>query len=69
MKEITHIPHKKIEKLAKRVAKTFSLTQEEAMEVIYEEISMVESLFLEHKKVKAVHQHFIDKINYTYVVA
>jgi len=69
MKEITQIPHNKIEKLAKRVAKTFSITQEEAIEVVYEEMSMVESLFLEHKKVKAVHQHFVDKINYTYVVA
>jgi len=69
MKDTAHIPHKKIEKLAKRVAKTFSLTQEEALEVIYEEMPMVESLFHEHKKVKAVHQYLVDTINYTYVVA
>lgn len=69
MKETKHIPYKKIEKLAKRIAKTFSLTHEEALEVIYEEMTTVESLFQEYKKVKAVHHHLIEKINYTYISA
>ncbi|HFS82739.1 MAG TPA: hypothetical protein ENK71_02110 [Epsilonproteobacteria bacterium] len=69
MKETKQIPHKKIEKLAKRMAKTFSLTQEEALELINEEMTTVEALFEEHKKVKSVHQYLVDKINYTYISA
>ena len=56
-------------KLAKRLAKTFGITQEEAMELIYEEWDLVESLFHAHTKVKAVHMHLIDEINYTYRIA
>jgi len=69
MKETGPIPYKKIEKLAKRMAKTFSLTHDEALELVYEEMITVEALFREHKKVKSVHQHLVDKINYTYISA
>lgn len=69
MKDEMIISDKKLEKLSKKLAKTFSLTQEEALEVIYEEWDLVESLFHEHKKVKAVHHNLIDEINYTYRIA
>ncbi len=69
MKEEMFITEKKIEKLSKRVAKTFSLSEEEARGVIYEEWDIVEALFHEHGKVKAVHQYFIEEINYTYRIA
>jgi hypothetical protein len=69
MKDEMYISDKKIAKLAKRLAKTFGITQEEAMELIYEEWDLVESLFHAHTKVKAVHMHLIDEINYTYRIA
>ena len=69
MKDEMVISDKKIAKLAKRVAKTFSIYEREAMELIYEEWDLVERLFHEHKKVKAVHTHLIDDINYTYRIA
>jgi len=69
MKDEMYISDKKIAKLAKRLAKTFGLTQEEAMELIYEEWDLIESLFHAHTKVKAVHANLIDEINYTYRIA
>ena len=69
MKDDIEIPEKKIEKLAKRLAKTFTLTQEEALEIIYKEWDVVEALFGEYKKVKKVHQHLVDEISYTYRIA
>ncbi len=69
MKEEMYISEKKIEKLSKRIAKTLSLSQEEAMSIIYEEWDIVEMLFHEHGKIKAVHEHFIEEINYTYRIA
>ena len=69
MKDEILISDKKIAKLAKRIAKTFGLLEEEAMELIYEEWDLVESLFHTHTKVKAVHAHLIDEINYTYRIA
>ena len=64
-----YISEKKIAKLAKRLSKTFTINEEEAMEVIYEEWDFVESLFHTHTKVKAVHAHLVDEINYTYRIA
>ena len=69
MKDEMVISDKKIAKLAKRLSKTFGLPQEEAMELIYEEWDLVESLFHAHTKVKAVHSHLVDEINYTYRIA
>ena len=69
MKDEMYISDKKIAKLAKRLAKTFGITQEEAMELIYEEWDLVETLFHVHTKVKAVHMHLIDEINYMYRIA
>ncbi|MEN8304371.1 MAG: hypothetical protein ABFQ64_09890 [Campylobacterota bacterium] len=69
MKEEMYISDKKIAKLAKRLAKTFGITQDEAMELIYEEWDFIEALFHAHTKVKAVHSHLIDEINYTYRIA
>jgi len=69
MKEKTLIPEQKIEKLAKKIAKSYSLSQEEAFEVIYEEWDLVENLFHAHSKVKAVHHHLCEEINYTYRIA
>ena len=53
-KEEMYISDKKIAKLAKKLSKTFSLSEEESLEVIYEEWDLVESLFHAHQKVKAV---------------
>jgi len=69
MKDEMYISDKKIAKLAKKLSKTFALSQEEAMELIYEEWEHVETLFHAHTKVKAVHSHLIDEINYTYRIA
>ncbi len=69
MKEEMYISEKKIEKLSKRMAKTLSLSQEEAMSIIYEEWDIVEMLFHEHGKVKLIHEHLIEEINYTYRIA
>ena len=69
MKDEMDISEKKLKKLAKRLSKTFSINEEEAMEVIHEEWDLVEVLFHVHTKVKAVHAHLIDEINYTYQIA
>jgi hypothetical protein len=69
MKDEMVISDKKIAKLAKKLSKTFTINEEEAMEVIYEEWDLVETLFHAHTKVKAVHTHLIDEINYTYRIA
>lgn len=69
MKDDMLISDKKIAKLAKRLTKTFSIDEEEAISIIYEEWDLVEQLFHAHKKVKAVYHHLIDEINYTYRIA
>lgn len=69
MKDDMFISEKKLEKLTKRMAKTFSLSEEEALSVIYEEWDIVEILFHEYGKVKTVHQHLVEEINYTYRIA
>lgn len=69
MKDDIQLSDKKIEKLAKRLAKTFTLTQEEALDVIYKEWDVVEVLFREYKKVKEVHHYLVDEIGYTYRIA
>jgi len=69
MKDEMYISDKKLAKLAKRLGKTFTINEEEAMEVIYEEWDLVESLFHAHTKVKAVHVHLVDEINYMYRIA
>ena len=69
MKDETVISDKKIAKLAKRVAKTLSIDEEEAISTIYEEWDLVEELFHAHTKVKAVHQHLVEEIKCTYRIA
>ena len=69
MKDEMYISEKKIAKLAKRLSKTFTINEEEALELIYEEWDLVETLFCAHIKVKTVHSHLIDEINYTYRIA
>ncbi len=69
MQEELAISEKKLSKLAKRISKTFSIYEEEALEVIYEEWDLVERLFHEHKKVKEVHTHLIEEVNYIYRIA
>jgi hypothetical protein len=68
-KDEIYISDKKIAKLARKLSKTFSLSEEEALGIIYEEWDSVESLFHAHGKVKAVHVHLVDEINYTYRIA
>jgi len=69
MKNEMVISEKKLTKLAKRLSKTFTINEEESMELIYEEWDLVESLFHTHTKVKAVHSYLIEEINYTYRIA
>ena len=69
MKDEMLISDKKIAKLAKRIAKTFSIDEEEAVSTIYEEWDLVEELFHAHTKVKAVHRHLVEEINYAYRIA
>ncbi len=69
MKDEIEISDKKLEKLAKRLAKTFSIDEEEAVSTIYEEWDLVEELFHAHMKVKAVHRHLVEEINYAYRIA
>ena len=69
MKNEMFISEKKLEKLAKKLAKNFCLSQEEALGIIYEEWDLVENLFHAHSKVKVVHQYLCEEINYTYRMA
>ena len=69
MKDEIVISDKKLAKLAKKVSKTFSIDEEEATSIIYEEWDLVEELFHAYTKVKAVHQHLIEEINNTYRIA
>ena len=63
------ISEKKLEKLAKHLSKEFTISQREAMEIIYEEWDVVERLFDVHKKVKAVKEFLIKEINELYRIA
>ena len=69
MKDEMLIEEKKLSKLAKRISKTFALDEEAALALIYEEWELVEKLFAEHKKVKAVHNLLIEEIQYSYRIA
>lgn len=69
MKDEILISDKKIAKLAKKLAKTFSMDEEEAISTIYEEWDLVEDLFHAHIKIKAVHRHLVEEINNTYRIA
>jgi len=69
MKDTMIISESKLEKLAKRVAKEFAISTEEAFEIIYEEWELVEELFAKHKKAKAVKEHLVREINSLYRIA
>jgi len=69
MKDGMLIADPKIEKLAKKLAKTFSIDQEEALGIVYEEWDLVENLFHAYGKVKAVHQHLVHELKHTYRIA
>ena len=69
MKDETFLSDQKIELLAKKLAKTFSMDEEEAIGLIYEEWDLVENLFHAHGKVNSVQQHLINELNYTYRIA
>lgn len=69
MKDESTISDKKLEQLSLKVAKTFSLNKEEALEVIYEEWDSVEALFLQYEEVKSVHENLIILINDSYRIA
>jgi hypothetical protein len=59
----------KIEELAQQLAKTFSLDEEEAMELVYEEWDLVEDLFHSQATTKKIHARLSEEINYTYRIA
>ncbi len=63
------VSEQKLEKLAKRLAREFAISTEEAFEIIYEEWELVEELFAAHKKAKAVKEHLVREINTLYRIA
>jgi len=63
------VSEQKLEKLAKRLAREFTISTEEAFEIIYEEWELVEELFAAHKKAKAVKEHLVREINTLYRIA
>jgi len=67
--EIMTISEKKLGKLAKRLAEEFTISIEEAFEIIYEEWDLVEELFAAHKKAKSVKEHLVRAINELYRIA
>jgi len=69
MKHEITISDKKIDKLAKKISKAFLITQEEALEIVYEEWDQIAVLFESHKKVKAVFSHLMEDIDYSYRIA
>lgn len=69
MIEDMYISDNKLTTLANRLAQTFRVTSEEAMEIIYEEWDEVETLFHTHVKIQVVHAHLVDGINDTYRIA
>ncbi|DAB40051.1 MAG TPA: hypothetical protein CFH81_07505 [Sulfurovum sp. UBA12169] len=58
-----------LEELSARIAKSFFITEEEALELIYEEWERVEALFAIHKKINLVHLYLIGEINELYRIA
>lgn len=66
MKDEILIFDPKIEELAKKLAKIFSMDQEEALGIVYIEWDLVENLFHTYGKVEAVYQHLIHELNHTY---
>ena len=69
MKTDKIVSDRQIEKLAKKISKSFAIEQEEALGLVYEEWDRVEALFRAHSKVKAVYSHLIEEIDYTYRIA
>jgi len=69
MYEREMVSDKKLNKLAKHITKEFGIGVDEALEIIYEEWELVESLFIAHKKVKAVKEHLLREINTLYRIA
>ena len=63
------ISDKKVQKLAEKLAKVFSVPVEDALSVIYEEWDLVESLFLSRSKVEIIVDHLVEEINYSYRIA
>jgi hypothetical protein len=63
------ISSKKLEDLAQELAKTFSLDEEEAMGLVYEEWDLVEDLFHSNATTKTIHSRLMEEINYTYRIA
>ncbi len=56
----------KLANLAKQLAKTFCIDEEEAMSLVYEEWDLVEDLFHAYSTLETIHHHLIEEINYTY---
>ena len=59
----------KLEKLAEYLSKEFTMSQEEAFEIIYEEWDIVETLMYRYKKAELVKDHFVKQINELYRIA
>ncbi|MBD3789697.1 MAG: hypothetical protein IE885_04935 [Campylobacterales bacterium] len=69
MQIVYEISDQSIEELSKKIAKSFSMTKDEALEMIYEEWELVESLFADFGKIHLVHQHLINEMNEVYRIA
>ncbi len=69
MQDNEMISEKKLEKLAKHLAKEFTMSQDEAFEIIYEEWDVVERLFYTYSKVEDVKGELVREINELYRIA
>lgn len=63
MKEQIELSEKKLVKLAKRIAKHFGISHEEAVDSVYKEWELVERLLMQDKKIKAISQEVITKMS------
>jgi hypothetical protein len=63
------ISDSKLIKLANDLAKEFTLSLQEAYEIIYEEWDLVETLFHTHKKTDSFKAYFLHEINTLYRIA
>ncbi len=63
------VSEEKLEKLAKQISKEMRIDLQEANSLIYEEFDLIESLMIEHKKLKDVVKSFIRELNSLYQIA
>jgi len=56
------ILEEKLQKLIGKLAKSLSITVEEAEKMVYKKYELIAELFEAHHKVKSVHKHLIQEL-------